>query len=142
MSQRADCADCAWYHSGPVQPYYDHIHQAQRLPRARYSKDHIIALGHAVGMAGPRHPQTWTFFTDVEPALAFGRAGRMAADISSYGVYPAAQDIRFDRWTGSDVVVLLIGPEPSLGRQNDEPALLQRWVQGCHPSSAHFRPSR
>lgn len=96
MNQRTACADCSWHRSGPAQPHYDHVHRAPQLPRERRTESHILARGHAVGMAGPRRPQSWTFFHDLEPALAFGRAGWMSADVSSYGVYAAAREIRYD----------------------------------------------
>ncbi|MFJ7242129.1 hypothetical protein ACIQWB_34055 [Streptomyces olivaceus] len=45
----------------------------------------------------------------MEPALAFGRAGRMSVhDITSYGVYRAAREVRFDYGTGQQVTTLYV----------------------------------
>ncbi|WP_030457155.1 hypothetical protein [Herbidospora cretacea] len=54
-------------------------------------------------------PQAWVFFTDLEPAVMFGLAGRMSSfDISGYGVYEAARQVRFDKRLDRDVHTLLV----------------------------------
>lgn len=128
--------------SGQVQPNYNHIHRAESLPRAKRTESHIIVRGYAVGMAG-QLPQMWVFFDQLEPALVFGRAGRMSGyDISGYGVYEAAREIRYDARRSEDVTTLHVGPNtnPSLGHPSDEADAFHRWIQGCDPDWSSFRP--
>ncbi|MEZ7005477.1 hypothetical protein [Streptomyces sp. AD55] len=55
----------------------------------------------------PAVRRTWVFFEHLEPALVFGRAGRMSSyGITSYGVGQAAREVRFDHDTGRRVTTL------------------------------------
>lgn len=95
------------------------------LPRKRHREDHVIRRGAAVGFG------RWFFFTAREPALAFGRAARMSLDCTSgYGVYAAAQEIKFCERHHKDEFVLLVDIEGGhLDRQDDEVDDLKRFVQ-------------
>ncbi|WP_405140678.1 hypothetical protein OG589_27390 [Sphaerisporangium sp. NBC_01403] len=116
---------------------YDHIHAAEVLPPAKHTDSHIIRHGYAVGMGGSI-PQTWVFFENLEPALVFGRAGRMSShDIRSYGVYEAARENRFDARGRVDVTTLLVAGK-SIDREGDEAEIFRRWVRGCDPESAYY----
>lgn len=135
-----ECPDC----HGPT-PNYDHIHGATTLPRRTHTNDHVVTPGYAVGMSGVGGqglPQTWVFFEDVEPALVFGRAGRMSGgDISGYGVYEAAAEVRFNG--RRDVTTLHVkSDQPSLDRGEGEAEVFARWVAGCDPTSSYFQRGR
>lgn len=107
--------------------------QVEVLPRALHRDDHVIHRGYAVEFG------QWMFFPAIEPALVFGRAARMSLDCSSYGVYEAAQEVKFCDRHG-DERVLLIKSGDRLDRQDNEVELLKRFVQGVkeHPWSAHW----
>ncbi|WP_103349785.1 hypothetical protein [Amycolatopsis sp. CA-128772] len=119
-------------------PNYHHIYRADKLPRPRQSDGHIVIHGYAVEISGAIQ-RTWVFFHDIEPALAFGRAGRMSSvDIRGYGVFAAAREIRFDERLG-DVITLHLTGE-NLDRKPDEAKALTRWLAGVTPESSHFAP--
>lgn len=68
--------------------------------------------------------------------MVFGRAGRMSGfDISQYGVYEAARQVRFQ---GRDVHILLVDFEADARDHRTERPILERWLSGCDPTSAHF----
>jgi len=141
MSETPTCPAC----SGSAYPSdhgnYDHIHKVTALPPAKRGDSCIIRRGYAVGMDGVRLPQVWVFFDRIEPALIFGRAGRMSiGDIGGYGVYEAAQEVRFDARRRRDVLTLYVDMRESLDRRDDEAAAFARWVAGCDPRSSHFEP--
>lgn len=141
------CPECATMWMSGAHPNYDHIHAATSLPPAKRSDSLIIRRGYAVGIAGVGSgiPQTWVFFEHREPALVFGRAGRMSShDIASYGVYEAARENRFDARRRDDVTTLYVGPDvfppwdqgPNVGETAD----FLRWVDGCKPGSSQYEP--
>ncbi|MGB3443210.1 MAG: hypothetical protein WBA97_31095 [Actinophytocola sp.] len=103
-------------------------------------RSHRIDHGYAVHLGGRINP-CWVFFADLEPALAFGRAGRMSSvDIRSYGVMAAARELRYDDSRGGDVHTLYVTGN-NLDRGPDERQALQRWLAGVNPDSSHFRPA-
>lgn len=107
-------------------PNYDHIHQ--------------VTHGYAVGMGG-RLPQIWVFFGHLEPAVAFGHAGRQSGtDITSYGVYEAAHELLYGDDLGRDVSMLHIDLDADLRDHRSERPILERWLAGTHPGSAYFQP--
>jgi hypothetical protein len=138
----AECTGAAWMRSSQVN--YDHIHRADLLPTAKHTESRRIVRGYAVGIDGAGISQTWVFFENREPAVVFGRAGRMSYDISGYGVYEAAWEVRFDPRQGKDVRTLHIGPHvfppwdqgPNVGETAD----FLRWVEGCNPGSSQYEP--
>lgn len=136
-ANRPECADCG----EPPQPHYDHVHWVDELPRKRHVEDHIRNHGYAVGMSGTL-PQTWIFFDDRAPALVFGRAARMSAAIRSYGVYPAAHEVRWNEHLNRDVFTLYLRQNEGIDRRPDERKDFQRWLDGVDPESSHFRPRR
>ncbi len=129
-------------------PNYDHLHgtTAGQLPRARRTGGRVVTRGYAVGMSG-HLPQTWVFFDRIEPAYAFGRSGRMAltGDITSYGVYEAAHEVRWDEDLSRDVRTLHVVTDTSLRERTDadgERDLLSRWARGTYARSAYFHPPK
>ncbi|OKJ92677.1 hypothetical protein AMK26_34515 [Streptomyces sp. CB03234] len=135
-----DCADCRGLFNGMPQPHYDHVHTAEKLPRARCTDAHIVKHGYAVGFAGNRGlPQTWIFYADLEPAVVFGRAARMSVfDVNHYGVTEAARETRWTERLHRDVVTLHLKQDSDLRDHDDEMPILKRWVRGCRPDSAHY----
>ncbi|MEU2639685.1 hypothetical protein ABZ591_35035, partial [Micromonospora fulviviridis] len=98
------------------------------LPRAVHRDDHVIRRGYAVGFG------QWFFFDALPPAIAFGRAARMSTDCTGYGVYEAAQQLRFcDHHEVDEMVLLLTGT--SLDRK-DEVELLKGRAEWWWSSAA------
>jgi hypothetical protein len=139
----ADCPECGGVFMDGPHPNYDHLHgtTAERLPRARRTDSRVVTRGYAVGMSGFL-PQFWVFFDRIEPAYAFGRAGRMAptGDITSYGVYEAAHEVRWDEGQVRDVRTLHVATDTSLREHADDKDLLTRWLRGTAPQSAYYQP--
>jgi hypothetical protein len=138
---RVACDACDPAALAPYDQPYDHVHWEQALPRNLRTDGCVRRRGYAVGMAGAIR-QTWVFFADLEPALVFGRAGRMSSvDIRSYGVYPAAHEVKFNDQDNRDVRTLYLHHD-SIDRQPDEQQVFQRWLAGTVASSSHFQPPR
>jgi hypothetical protein len=109
-------------------------------PRAARTDSHQVTGGYAVGIGG-RLPQIWVFFGHLEPAVAFGRAGRQSGtDIASYGVYEAAHELLYDDDLGWDVSILHIDLDTDPRDHQPERPILERWLRGTHPGSAYFQP--
>ena len=106
------------------------------LPRQRTRDDHVVQHGYAVHLDG-----LWFFFPDIEPALAFGRAGRMSTEVGSYGVFAAVREVQFCDRHGVDEAVLLCSGD-RLDRKDNEVEMLHRFVQGVSQrrGSAHWHP--
>lgn len=140
-SSAAPCSECE-QHTGDGGPYpnYDHVHHVNPLPRARQAEHHIVVHGYAAEISG-RLPHSWVFFGAIEPALVFGRAARMSYDVSSYGVFEAAREVRWDDSRGRDIATLYINSSgEGLDRADDETKAFRRWMRGCDPESSHFKP--
>ncbi|MGW0604091.1 hypothetical protein [Streptomyces sp. NPDC002640] len=140
------CPACTNWAYASSQPNYDHIHAVRALPDEDHEDTHLVLHGFATGFASESVPglaQTWVFFEHLEPALVFGRAGRMSVhDITSYGVYRAAREIRFDDDTGRQVTSLYVTGR-KLDRETGEEKHFTRWTRGVKPDSAHFEdPAR
>lgn len=121
---------------------YAAVHQVEELPHIR-TGDHAVAPeGYAVGIWGSIDP-LWIFFRDLEPAMAFGRAARMSGyDIRGFGVHKAIRVVENDPKTLRDKppVLYVTGPPLQIELRQDEPAILQRWLDGTSPESSHFSP--
>jgi hypothetical protein len=137
---RPVCADCEGGAPPAHQRRYDHIHNTvAELPPAWRAEEHLVVHGYAVELAGQGLERTWVFFADLEPALVFGRAGRMSSiDISSYGVFPAARECRYLEGRG-DVVTLYTGRD-RVDRRDDEAQAFDRWLAGTSRRSSHYQP--
>lgn len=127
---------------------YDHIHRvsAAQLPRACRSDGRVTTRGYAVGMGG-RLPQIWVFFSDLEPAYAFGRAGRMAStgDVTGFGVFEAVNEVRWtedDDGFGRDIRTLHLALDNSLNEHVNDQELLGQWIRGTVSRSAYFLPPK
>ncbi|WP_333744056.1 hypothetical protein [Streptomyces ardesiacus] len=138
---KGTCPACTDWAYASSQPNYDHIHAVRALPDDDHEDPHLVLHGWATGLSSESVPglrQTWVFFEHLEPAFVFGRAGRMSVhDITSYGVYRAAREVRFDYDTGRQVATLYI-TGLALDRQAGEDKHFSRWTQGVQPDSAYY----
>jgi hypothetical protein len=141
----AECPECGGEFMNGPHPNYDHLHPttAEKLPRSRRTEGRVITRGYAVGMSG-HLPQIWVFFSRIEPAYAFGRAGRMATteDIRSYGVYESVCDVRWDQGEGRELRTLLVAMDTSQREIVDGQDLIARWVRWTSPRSSYFLSPR
>lgn len=120
---------------------YPDVRHVATLPSARRSDSRVASRGFAVNIAGQRVASMWVFFADLEPALAFGRAARMACDdIASYGVFTALRVTEWSEEARCDVTTLYTTGD-RLDRLPDEKAVLKRWLAGVSTDSSHFRPA-
>ncbi|MBO3094840.1 hypothetical protein [Cellulomonas dongxiuzhuiae] len=116
---------------------YDRIVEVEKLPRRHTSDGRVCVTGYAANIAG-RVGNLWAFFTDLEPAAAFIRAGRMSApDISSVGVHRAAREVKFVESRMGDEVTLYLGEYLQAGRNEET---VRRWLRGVHPASSSYLP--
>ena len=82
----------------------------------------------------------WMFFQHIEPAVAFGRAARMACDdVNGYTVLKALRLIEWNEQAGRDVTTLYTTGD-RLDRLPNEKTVLKRWLSGVSSESSHFRP--
>jgi len=79
------------------------VENQSEFPRKMFRNDREVQHGFAVGVGDRRNGQTWWFFTDREDALTFGELARKSSRASGYGVYPAAQEVKYDEKTNTDV---------------------------------------
>lgn len=141
----ATCSSCQGWKFAGQQPGYDHIHAVPSLPDdSRDTDTHRFVPGYAVGLSNTEWgglPQTWIFFEDLEPALVFGRAGRMSRhDISGYGVYAAAREVRYDPAESDEEITTLYVSGRPLDRQLGENEIFGRWTRGVQLKSAYYQP--
>lgn len=122
---------------------YHHLKETQKLPRATRRDDRVVSRGYAVGLSIVGLEQTWFFFEHKPPAVAFGRAARMSATVTGWGVYNAAQEISFCSTSMRDVLTLHIQPGNDWGgsaQLSDDD--LEKWVAGCNPQLSYWDPRR
>jgi hypothetical protein len=111
---------------------------------SRNTDTHQVLRGYAVGFAGLSAsdqglPQTWVFFEHLEPAIVFGRAGRMSAhDISGYGVYEAAREVRFDPSESDEQIITLYVSGHALDLRPGEDEIFARWAGRVRLGSAYY----
>ncbi|MEU2718227.1 hypothetical protein [Streptomyces sp. NPDC007205] len=113
---------------------------------SRSTDTHHVVRGCAVGFAEVSAsdrglPQTWVFFEHLEPAIVFGRAGRMSVhDVSGYGVYEAAREVRFDLSESDEEIITLYVSGHALDRRPGEEEIFARWAGGVRLGSAYYEP--
>jgi hypothetical protein len=61
-------------------------------------------------------------------------------DVTSYGVYEAAAEIRWDQDEARDIRTLLVATDTSQREVVDGQDLIARWVRGTSPRSSYFQP--
>lgn len=113
---------------------YDHIVNVSTLKRPITLPHLERANGYAVQLES-----VWFWFPAIEPAYAFGRAGRMSAQVGSYAVIAAATEVRFDPKLDRDVRTLYLLSDGMVdrGAKNDR-ELLARFVDGVDSRSSHW----
>jgi len=108
---------------------YHAIVRTDELPAPYDREDGYLVRGYAVDL-----DRQWFFFSDMAPAVTFGRAGRMAAEVSRYDVTEAAywrQCCNLNLLPSHlDHVALLIGPGgPDRGDDDLQLGMMKRFVQ-------------
>lgn len=119
----------------------DYVEGVLRLPTSFRRDDEQVSHGYAVRFQGPRFDSGWIYFHDLEPALVCGRSGRMAADVTGYGVVPAALRVTYDPVLQRDLRWLSLKLRARLDRTGDERQVFRRWLNGVRPASSHWAPS-
>lgn len=104
------------------------------LPRQVSGEGRMVRHGYAVDAGG-----SWYFFSDLEPAIAFGRAARMSLDCRSYGIFRAAHETQYCVQHGDERVLVFVGLP--LDRRADEPDTIARFAAGVagHPESSYWQ---
>jgi hypothetical protein len=121
-----------------VRVTYDEVIEVDGLKKPRNGAGISRLNGYAVELEGQ-----WFWFPSVEPAYAFGRAGRMSAQVGSWDIREAATEARWDEKLARDVFRLYIVTARSVPR---DPAtdrrLLAAFASGVDPRSSHWRTYR
>lgn len=113
---------------------YDRIVDVERLKRQSNRLNLTRLNGYAVELEGQ-----WFWFPAIEPAYAFGRAGRMSAQVGSWGVVEAATETRYDASLDRDVFTLYIRTGGHIARAADnDRELLGRFAAGVDSRSSHW----
>lgn len=107
---------------------YDHIVEGDTLPRQRAGDSWIRERGYAVELSG----DDWLFFATLEPAYAYGRAGRMSAQANSWSVREAVFEVKLDPTTGHEerTLHLLFGADHAHRSKASDRKLLSDFVAG------------
>ncbi|WP_426302959.1 hypothetical protein [Arthrobacter sp. R-11] len=118
---------------------YDVVVEVPTL-KGEYHSDRLVReRGYAVNLDG-----AWYFFSALEPAYAFGRAGRMSLQVGSWTIVDAVTEVRFDGLERGDVRTLYLLKDASL-RDHDaerDHEVLRRFADGVRANSAHWhKPS-
>lgn len=85
----------------------------------------------------------WFWFPALEPAYTFGRAGRMSAQVGSWGLFKAATEVRWDDVLRRDIFTLyyvgdsVVSRDPVTDRQ-----ILAMFASGVNSRSSHWRGER
>lgn len=115
---------------------YDEIVIVDRLQRPESTPTVERANGFAVRLG-----EQWFWFSDLEAAYTFGRAGRTSIQVRSWNLVEAATEARFDRDRGREVFTLYVrdhsGVEAGLGNGRE---IIRRFADSASPQSAHWNP--
>lgn len=115
---------------------YDEVVQVERLQRPMSAPHLERANGFAV-----RLEDQWFWFSGVEAAYTFGRAGRMSIQVRSWDLLEAATEARFDRALGRDVFTLYVVDEEGADRDDDlDRKLNRRFADYVNLRSSHWNP--
>lgn len=115
---------------------YDEVVQVERLKRPMSAPHLERANGFAV-----RLEDQWFWFSGLEPAYTFGRAGRMSIQVRNWDLAEAATEARFDHTLGRDVFTLYVVDATRVERDHDtDRKLIRRFADGVNPRSSHWNP--
>ncbi|MFC5253563.1 hypothetical protein [Streptomyces nigrescens] len=131
----------SWFDSNST-TQYDRIKTVDTLPRQTTRDERVVRRGYAVGLTIQGLGQTWFFFHHRPPAVAFGRAARMSITATGWGVYNAANEVRYNPEKHRDIHTLYIQPGTEWGgsaQPSDDD--LPEWVAGCNPTQSLWDPN-
>lgn len=115
---------------------YDEVVPVERLKRPISSPHLERANGFAV-----RLEDEWFWFSALEPAYTFGRAGRMSVQVRNWDLVEAATEARFDNTLGRDVFTLYIVEGAGVERDAaTDRRVIHRFADGVNPRSSHWNP--
>lgn len=114
--------------------FYDHIRQADTLPRPKADGAWTRERGYAVELSD----NDWRFFAALEPAYTYGRAGRMSAQASSWSIREAVSEVQLDPTSGREVrtLHLLFGADHAHRSTESGRRLLADFVAGATATGA------
>lgn len=112
---------------------YAAVTHHHELPPQANSDHRVVRHGYAVDAGG-----IWHFFSNIEPAIVFGRAARMSLDCRSYGVFRAAHETYHCPQHGDERALTFVGLQ--LDRGADEADIIARFAAGVaeHPASSYW----
>lgn len=138
------CPACAAFPTGSEGLDWDHVHEAAELPAVEHTDARHVIHGYLVRLGSHLGAhQRWFFFGHLEPALVFGRAARMSASVSSYGVHAAATEAHQDPANPTrDITTIHVRTGTGLDRADDELQHFDRWLRAtrARPESSHYHP--
>ena len=115
---------------------YDEVVQVERLERPMSAPHIERANGFAV-----RLEDQWLWFSGLEAAYTFGRAGRMSIQVRNWDLVEAATEARFDHPLRRDVFTLYVVEGAGVQRDADtDRKLIRRFADGVNPRSSHWNP--
>ena len=132
---KGQCPNCFIVHPG-----FDHIHEmGDKRPEPGQKDGRVVIKGFVTHIFGA-YGSVCTFFSHLEPALAFGRAARMSKETEGFGVHDAYLETELDPRLQREVRSLTSDRDPIHVSRDDEHEILLRWVDGCQPDSHHYVP--
>ena len=115
---------------------YDEVVYVDRLKRPIHTYEMTRTNGYAVLLES-----VWFWFPSAEPAYTFGRAGRMSAQVGSWGIQEAAHEVRWDSKRNRDVVNLYLVHDGGVERSPEsDQTLIGGFLDGLDPRSSHWHP--
>lgn len=113
---------------------YDEVIEVERLKRQSNRPGISRSNGYAVALE-----DEWFWFPAIEPAYAFGRAGRMSAQVGSWGLFEAATEARWSDGLRRDVLTLYVRCSGAPRDVETDRRLLTAFVDGVDPCSSYWR---
>lgn len=112
---------------------FDRIEWVRSLQRPLHTDNITRERGYAVAFG-----ETYFWFRSLEPAYAFGQAGRMSEQVGSWDLRRAVAKVRSDPDGRHQVRTLrLLESDPVRSGVTNERELLQQFVDGVRENSSH-----
>ena len=129
---------CALCITDPA-PAWEHVHRVEgELPRRRGREDWTISHGWAVELSGVGF-STWTYFSDLPPAVVFAMSGRSSETFSGLDICRAAYETRS---LGRDVRTLIVSNERVDRHSVMALEAIRIWPEGLDTSTVVWRRPR
>ncbi|MGW5745397.1 hypothetical protein [Amycolatopsis sp. NPDC003861] len=111
------------------------MHINQPFPQTGAQDATMVERGFAVNLVGSPEelPETWVFFTKIDPALVFARAATASSNITHGHVYRAVHERR--RHSRREVTYLHVNTGIALHGDTEEREALTRWAVEQNNSS-------